>query len=72
MRADMFVDKLFKDIVRQHGIREKICKTNYALSSFIKKKVLFYTQISTPKMNTHTSTQSWLCKESDQTINAIF
>ena len=37
MRADMFVDKLFKDIVR-YGIREKICKINYALSSFILKR----------------------------------
>ena len=37
MRADMFVDKLFKDIVR-YGIREKICRINYALSSFILKR----------------------------------
>ena len=36
MRADIFIDKLFKDTVRFHGIREKIYKTNYALSNFIK------------------------------------
>ena len=63
MRADIFIDTLFKDILRSHGIREKIYKTNYALSNFFKKKVHFYAQISIPHINTHTSTQSWLCKE---------
>ena len=40
-RADIFIDTLFKDILRSHGIREKIYKTNYALSNFFKKKGTF-------------------------------
>lgn len=43
MTADIFIHKLFNDAVRFHAIREKIHKTNYALSNFIKKYVRFYT-----------------------------